>query len=71
MVDPTTPISFGDGEYDEGSNDEQGKQNSPASPGEDALPDKKEGVSETIFTWRGNSQMKSLLRVRGSQNKQM
>ena len=48
-VEPTTPISFGDGEYDEGSNDEQGEQTS-ATSGEGALPDKKEGVKETIIT---------------------
>ena len=49
-VEPTTPISFGDGEYDEGSNDKQGEQTSSATSGEEALPDKKEGVKETIIT---------------------
>ena len=64
-VEPTTPISFGDGEYDEGSDDEQGEQTSPATSGEEPLPDKKDGVNNTTHSQglRGHSQMKSVLRV--------
>ena len=38
-VNPTTPFTFGDGDYDEGSND---KEN--ANSGENSLPNKEEEV---------------------------